>query len=92
MTRAEDRLFICGYKGKKTPSDTWLQLVKNALEPHAVAIKGPTEDISAWRYCITSSSAAPINQEVAFAESQDLPPLPTFSLIKYQQNQCSQNH
>lgn len=78
MTRAEDRLFICGYKGKKTPSDTWLQLVKNALEPHAVAIKGPTEDISAWRYCITSSSAAPINQEVAFAESQDLPPLPTF--------------
>ncbi|WP_144753285.1 double-strand break repair helicase AddA [Bartonella saheliensis] len=78
MTRAEDRLFVCGYNGKKTPSDTWLQLVKKALEPHAVAIKGPTEDIAAWRYCITSSSAAPINQEVAFAESQALPPLPAF--------------
>ncbi|WP_254473665.1 double-strand break repair helicase AddA [Bartonella sp. B1098] len=78
MTRAEDRLFVCGYKGKKTPSDTWLQLVKKALEPHAVAIKGPAEDIAAWRYCITSSSTVPINQEVAFAESQALPPLPAF--------------
>ncbi|WP_139412617.1 double-strand break repair helicase AddA [Bartonella mastomydis] len=78
MTRAEDRLFVCGYKGEKTLSDTWLQLVKKALEPHAVAIKGPTEDIAAWRYCITSSSTVPINQEVAFAESQALPPLPAF--------------
>ncbi|WP_175868363.1 double-strand break repair helicase AddA [Bartonella gabonensis] len=78
MTRAEDRLFVCGYKGKKTFSDTWLQLVKKALEPHAVSIKGPAEDIAAWRYCITPPSAVSINQEVAFAKSQDLPPLPAF--------------
>lgn len=77
MTRAEDRLFVCGYRGKKTPPHTWLQLVKKALEPHAVVIKGPAEDIAAWRYCITSSSAS-INQEVSCAESQALPPLPAF--------------
>ncbi len=77
MTRAEDRLFICGYKGKKTTSHTWLQLVKKALEPHAVAIKGPAEDIAAWRYCITSSSAS-LNQEIPCTESQALPPLPAF--------------
>ncbi|WP_273717437.1 MULTISPECIES: double-strand break repair helicase AddA [Bartonella] len=79
MTRAEDRLFVCGYNGKKTLSDTWLQLVKKALVPHAVTIKGPAEDIAAWRYCITSSSSASIiNQEVPCAESQALPPLPSF--------------
>lgn len=63
---------------------------KKALEPHALAIKGPAEDIAAWHYCITPPSAS-INQEVFRAESQALPPLPAFSPIKYQKNQCYQN-
>ncbi|WP_375658424.1 double-strand break repair helicase AddA [Bartonella sp. MR30HLJHH] len=78
MTRAEDRLFICGYKGQKTPSHTWLQLVKKALEPHALAIKDSAEDIAAWRYCITPPSSASINPKVPCAECQTLPPLPAF--------------
>ncbi|WP_375648843.1 double-strand break repair helicase AddA [Bartonella sp. OT172YNZD] len=78
MTRAEDRLFICGYKGQKTPSHTWLQLVKKALEPHALAIKGSGEDIAAWRYCITPPFSASINPKVPCAECQTLPPLPAF--------------
>ncbi|WP_375670142.1 double-strand break repair helicase AddA [Bartonella sp. PS7NMGDW] len=78
MTRAEDRLFICGYKGQKTPSHTWLQLVKKALEPHALAIKDSAEDIAAWRYCITPPSSASINPKVLCAECQTLPPLPAF--------------
>ncbi|WP_375703182.1 double-strand break repair helicase AddA [Bartonella sp. AD13SXNS] len=78
MTRAEDRLFICGYKSQKTPSHTWLQLVKKALEPHAVAIKGPAEDIAAWRYCITPPSSTSIIPEIACSECQTLPPLPAF--------------
>ncbi|MCZ2157787.1 double-strand break repair helicase AddA [Bartonella sp. 220] len=81
MTRAEDRLFICGYKSEKSSSHTWLQLVKKALEPHAVPIKGPAEDIAAWRYCITSSSA-PINQEVSCTDSLVLLPLPDFFFHK----------
>ncbi|WP_375655565.1 double-strand break repair helicase AddA [Bartonella sp. MR63HLJHH] len=78
MTRAEDRLFICGYKGQKTQSHTWLQLVKKALEPHALAIKDSAEDIAAWRYCITPPSSASINPKVPCAECQTLPPLPAF--------------
>ncbi|WP_019219233.1 double-strand break repair helicase AddA [Bartonella florencae] len=78
MTRAEDRLFVCGYSGEKTSPHTWLQLVKNALKPHAVAIKGPAEDIAAWRYCITSSSSASINQELPHTACQTPPSLPTF--------------
>ncbi|WP_455466102.1 double-strand break repair helicase AddA [Bartonella sp. B39] len=78
MTRAEDRLFVCGYKSERTFSDTWLQLVKKALKPHAVAIKGPAEDIAAWRYCITPHISTPINQEVHYANNQTLPPLPDF--------------
>ncbi|WP_375673055.1 double-strand break repair helicase AddA [Bartonella sp. TS82HLJMH] len=78
MTRAEDRLFICGYKGPKTPSHTWLQLVKKALEPHALAIKDSSEDIAAWRYCITPASSASINQKNSSAECQTLPLLPAF--------------
>ncbi|WP_375641306.1 double-strand break repair helicase AddA [Bartonella sp. CM100XJJH] len=78
MTRAEDRLFICGYKGQKTQSHTWLQLVKKALEPHALVIKDSAEDITAWRFCITPPSSASINQEAPRAECETLPPLPAF--------------
>ncbi|WP_208435518.1 double-strand break repair helicase AddA [Bartonella phoceensis] len=77
MTRAEDRLFVCGYSSERTSSHTWLQLIKKALKPHAVAIKGPVEDIEAWRYCITSSSS-PINQEISCAACQTFQSLPAF--------------
>ncbi|EJF85427.1 double-strand break repair helicase AddA [Bartonella rattimassiliensis] len=78
MTRAEDRLFICGYKSQKAPSHTWLQLVKKALKSHAVAIKGPAEDIAAWRYCITSPFSVSTNPKKSSTECQILPPLPAF--------------
>ncbi|WP_208433694.1 double-strand break repair helicase AddA [Bartonella taylorii] len=78
MTRAEDRLFVCGYSSEHNTPHTWLQLVKKALKPHAVPIKGPAEDIAAWRYCTTDSSSTSINQEASCAECQALPPLPDF--------------
>ncbi|WP_332065253.1 double-strand break repair helicase AddA [Bartonella sp. CB189] len=78
MTRAEDRLFICGYNGTRIPERTWLQLVKKALKPHVVSIKGPAEDISAWRYCITPSSPVSINQEVTPTDNSTFLPLPDF--------------
>ncbi|WP_455480762.1 double-strand break repair helicase AddA [Bartonella sp. B12(2025)] len=79
MTRAEDRLFICGYNGIRTSPNTWIQLVKKALTPHAIPIEDSAEDITAWRYCITPSSSTPINQETTCTDkSQTLPPLPDF--------------
>lgn len=36
MTRAEDRLYVCGYEGaKKPPPECWYNLVRDALEPEA---------------------------------------------------------
>lgn len=31
MTRAADRLFVCGYHGKQEPKDTWHQMISEAL-------------------------------------------------------------
>ena len=31
MTRAADRLFVCGYRGKQEPKDTWHQMMSEAL-------------------------------------------------------------
>lgn len=35
MTRAEDRLILCGYHGARAPQDTWLPLVSQALSDEA---------------------------------------------------------
>ncbi|WP_455477796.1 double-strand break repair helicase AddA [Bartonella sp. B10] len=78
MTRAEDRLFICGYSNERTSSHTWLPLVKKALKPYAVSIQGPSEDIAAWRYCITPYAATLINQKETCTEMQIPPSLPNF--------------
>ena len=58
MTRAEDRLIVCGYHGQKPPQpDTWLDLVRDALLPHAVEIPGPADRPAAHRYRVTDGSA-----------------------------------
>lgn len=52
MTRAEDRLIVCGYSGKTKVEGTWNSLVKDALYAHAEAILAPKEGINAWRYSL----------------------------------------
>jgi ATP-dependent helicase/nuclease subunit A len=43
MTRARDRLYVCGFEGKKQrPQDCWYDLVRTALEP--LAEKIPLDD------------------------------------------------
>ncbi|MCZ2327953.1 double-strand break repair helicase AddA [Bartonella sp. F02] len=78
MTRAEDRLIVCGYKNKKENPDTWLELVKKALTPHAVAIQTSEDDIAAWHYSITPSSSPSIDEQINCEISQSFPPLPAF--------------
>lgn len=55
MTRAEDRLIVCGYRGKVDNKNTWATLVGEAIKPHAKEIAGPTKDIKAWRYQINET-------------------------------------
>lgn len=56
MTRAEDRVIICGYHGKRAQNPaTWHALVSSALtaSPHCEARKHPVTDDSVHRFRIT---------------------------------------
>jgi ATP-dependent helicase/nuclease subunit A len=51
MTRAKERLVICGAKGdRKIPDGCWYQLVENALEPECVSEPADDDDGEALRY------------------------------------------
>jgi len=51
MTRAEDRLIVCGYHAAKTPKGSWLCLVQQALEEKMVEVSTPpATGVHAWRY------------------------------------------
>jgi ATP-dependent helicase/nuclease subunit A len=56
MTRAADRLIVCGYHGKRAPSDmTWRSIVETALSqaPQTATIDSPFLDRTALRFRIT---------------------------------------
>lgn len=50
MTRAEDRLIVCGYRGVRDGGETWYQLVADALAEKSVDVDHPVEGVVARRY------------------------------------------
>ena len=49
MTRAEDRLYVCGWQTKtKPPEDCWYRLIEQALDPQAEAYEFSTGVGAAW--------------------------------------------
>ncbi|MCT4655741.1 MAG: double-strand break repair helicase AddA [Cohaesibacter sp.] len=51
MTRAEDRLYLCGYTGKSGPADKcWYNIMSNRLKEDAKSVKHPVTggDILRW--------------------------------------------
>ena len=52
LTRAEDRLYICGWRGVNQPAEgTWYQLIRNGLAGVAVAVpfdSGPELGLAGW--------------------------------------------
>ena len=52
LTRAEDRLYICGWRGVNQPAEgTWYQLIRNGLADVAVAMpfdSGPELGLAGW--------------------------------------------
>jgi len=51
MTRAKERLVICGTQGRnKIPDGCWYQLVEDALKPDCVAEPADDGDGEVWRY------------------------------------------
>ncbi|MBB2972445.1 ATP-dependent helicase/nuclease subunit A [Mesorhizobium sp. RMAD-H1] len=50
MTRAEDRLIICGYRGVRDGGETWHRLIADALADKCETIDHPVEGVAARRY------------------------------------------
>lgn len=77
MTRAEDRLTVCGYHGKRAPAeDSWLALVQNALLPFATEIESRADDVSAFRYRITAPAEKVKPEEIPDAAQDSLAEYP----------------
>ncbi|MCW2308795.1 double-strand break repair helicase AddA [Rhodobium gokarnense] len=51
MTRARDRLIVCGYRGTRTPPDTiWHRVIEASLSPEAEEIRDTEGAVTAWRW------------------------------------------
>jgi ATP-dependent helicase/nuclease subunit A len=87
MTRAEDRLYVCGWHGQKQPSGTtWFDLIAGGLKPVAEAVPfDVTGEIAhGWRgemlRLATPQRAEPSAPTDAGAPPPDAGPLPEWSL------------
>ncbi len=50
MTRARDRLYVCGYAGRNGVGEkSWYQLVANVLQRDEWAVTGPDDEVICWR-------------------------------------------
>ena len=78
MTRAEDRLVVCGYRGQRAPQDgIWHRLVQSAVAPsaHAQPFDHPVLAAGAVRFRASRPGAVVADGERE-AERPDPPPLP----------------
>lgn len=81
MTRAEDRLIVCGYKGKKStslPDPNWHTMVSHALEPRWQEHRNEDDEITHWVWRTEDSPrATPIDQSGSEPDTgADHEPLP----------------
>ncbi|MBI3703020.1 MAG: PD-(D/E)XK nuclease family protein, partial [Rhizobiales bacterium] len=75
MTRAKERLVICGTQGKnKIPDDCWYRLAEDALKPHCVAEPADDGGGEVLRYRKGASSAAESVTDVVAEEKPSVPP------------------
>ena len=83
MTRAEDRLTLCGYNGRqKAPEDCWYALVRAALEPLAAKIEDQGlhrlgHDAAILR--LTAAQTAEVQATAGERAAPPPPPLPDWA-------------
>jgi ATP-dependent helicase/nuclease subunit A len=75
MTRAEDKLIVCGYRGSRESGETWHRLVEDALTTKAETFVHPVSGVAARRYRNTPRGLTEI-AEPEVAQAAELPPLP----------------
>ncbi|MEK1887091.1 MAG: double-strand break repair helicase AddA [Phyllobacterium sp.] len=66
MTRAEDRLIVCGYRGVRQAPETWHSLVDAGLGDASVPFDHRVEGVNARRYRITE----PDDRKIAVPEQR----------------------
>ena len=78
MTRARDRLYVCGWKGQREPEkDCWYHLVRDALDGYLSPVE--TEDGTTARRMV-SAQEKPVEKKETQAETSESPPLPDWAL------------
>jgi ATP-dependent helicase/nuclease subunit A len=76
MTRARDRLYVCGWQGQKEPEkDCWYHLVRDGIESRLNPVDGP----GGVRRMV-SAQEKDVSSEEAEAETGETPPLPDWAL------------
>lgn len=66
MTRAEDRLYICGYKSyKNLPENCWYDLIERGLEGELNEVRHPVDGEPVWRKQSPHAGAAHHEKPVA---------------------------
>lgn len=78
MTRAEDRLIVCGYHGAKPQGDTWLPLVSQALAGETEAAPYAAGGAQARRYWRKKPEALPPSAAAAVLPAAKTAALPAF--------------
>jgi ATP-dependent helicase/nuclease subunit A len=81
MTRASDRLYVCGWIGQKKEPETnsWYPLIERALSEHFTE-DGGVDGVTVRR--MASAQETPVKDEDAKSERKDVPPLPAWALTK----------
>jgi ATP-dependent helicase/nuclease subunit A len=76
MTRAIDRLVVCGFEGlQKKPENCWYQLVFDAMQPLSIEEAADDNEGTVWRYRkVTGSGAAKSDTDQSAAESAETLP------------------
>jgi len=78
MTRAEDRLYVCGWEGgRKRSEGCWYNLMAPVIEEKGEPVSLP-DGREAWR--ITSKQTADISPAKAHTPANDVPSLPAWAL------------
>jgi ATP-dependent helicase/nuclease subunit A len=80
MTRAAERLVICGTQGvNKIPDGCWYQLVEDTLKPDSVSEPADDGDGEVWRYRKGMPSPATAKEPEAGEKKEKKPDLPAWA-------------
>ncbi|MCJ8519802.1 ATP-dependent helicase/nuclease subunit A [Pseudorhizobium tarimense] len=82
MTRAADRLIVCGYRGVRENPDTWNSMIANALCSHpdhcsAARFSGPDGEWGGFRWRLPAAVKTAKPQEAGEERRHEAPPLPS---------------